>query len=322
MKFTFKQKPSGNNSPFTSKPRYFTGLRRLSYSTKDKLYGYLFISPQMLGFLIFIIGPLIAIFIFSLQSRNLLSGEVTFNGIENYRQLFVGDPIFKKVIKNSLIFTAGLVPLNMVLALTLAILLARRIFAINFFRTVFFSPVVTSAVAWAIVWRFILQGDNGSLNQFLQMLGIQGPNWLREPTTAMAAVIVNRVLKNVGLNMVIFLAALQSLPSDQMEASQVDGANTIQTIRYIVLPYLAPTILLVAIITTIGSLKVFDTIMMLTSGGPQNATMVLVYYVYFVAFRTFETGYASALAVILFLIAFVLTVIQWSARKRIVYLEE
>jgi len=322
MKFSSNLKTPENYSTFNLKTQIFARIRNLSHSTKDKLYGYLFISPQVLGFLVFVIGPLVAIFIFSLQDRHLLSGEVSFNGLENYRKLFMGDPVFKKVLQNSLIFTAGLVPLNMILALTLAILLARKMFGINFFRTIFFSPVVTSAVAWAIVWSFILQGDRGSINQFLRMLGVQGPNWLREPTSAMAAVIFTRVFKNVGLNMVIFLAALQDLPKDQLDSAQVDGASTLQVIRYIVLPLLAPTVMLVAIITVIGSLKVFDHIMLLTQGGPQNATMVLVYYVYHLAFRAFETGYASTVAVILFLIAFILTIFQWSVRRRFVYLEE
>ncbi|MCL4559218.1 MAG: sugar ABC transporter permease [Chloroflexi bacterium] len=293
--------------------------RRISrLALKDALSGYLFITPQLLGFLIFVLGPVAAIFFFSLQSRNLLSGKATFIGLQNYVQLFTHDPIFIKVLVNSLIFTAGLVPLNLVLALVLAIMLARQTFVTGFFRTVFFSPVVTSAVAWAIVWSFMLQGDQGTINQVLKLFGIQGPNWLRDPGWAMFWVIVVRVLKNVGMNMVLFLAALQDLPREHVEAAQVDGANIFQSVRYIILPFLAPTILLVMIITVIGSLDVFDHIMLMTGGGPSNATMVMAYYVYFTAFQLYETGYASAVAVILFLIALGLTILQWSLRKRFI----
>ncbi len=289
---------------------------------QDLFYGYAFIAPQVLGFLTFVLGPVVAIFVFSTQRRHLLSGETTFVGLDNYVQMFGSDPLFRKVLLNSLIFMAGLVPLNLILALALAILLARQIRGVTFFRTVFFSPVVTSTVAWAIVWSFMLQGQQGTLNQFLNLLGIQGPVWLREPGWAMAAVIVTRVLKNVGLNMVIFLAALQDLPREQIEAAQVDGANLWQAVRHIVLPFLAPTIMLVTVITVIGSLNVFDHIMLLTNGGPSNTTMVLVYFIYYHAFKTYETGYASAAAVVLFLLSLGLTILQWSVRRRFAYNEQ
>lgn len=291
--------------------------RRISrMALKDALWGYLFVAPQVLGFLFFVLGPVIAIFIFSLQDKNLLSGKTTFIGLQNYIELFTVDPLFGKVLGNTLIFTAGLVPLNLALALLLAILLSRKRFGVDFFRAVFFSPVVTSAVAWAIVWSFMLQGNNGTLNQVLKLFGITGPNWLFDPGWAMFWVIVTRVLKNVGLNMVLFLAALQDLPREHIEAARVDGANGWQLTKNIIIPFLAPTILLVTVITVIGSLNVFDHIMLLTGGGPSNATMVLSYYVYFNAFKVYETGYASSAAVTLFLIALGLTALQWSMRKR------
>ena len=297
--------------------------RRWKFSLKqmDALFGYIFIAPQMLGFLAFVLGPLLSVFVFSAQSRNLLSGQVKWIGLDNYRQLLTGDPLFVKVLTNSLVFMLGLVPLNMVIALGLALLLARSMRGSTFFRTIFFSPVVTSTVAWVIVWRFVLQGEEGSLNQFLHLFGIQGPNWLQEPFWAMVAVIVTRVLKNVGLNIIIFLAAIKDLPKEYIEAASVDGANPWQILKSIILPFLAPTIMMVTVITVIGSLNVLDHIMLLTGGGPSNATMVLAYYVYYAAFRMYETGYASALAVVLFLTALLLTVMQWVVRKKVVYNE-
>lgn len=308
-----------STAPVQAKPPLHRRISRMKLM--DAIWGYLFIAPQFLGFLFFVLGPIIAIFIYSLTEKNLLSGRTSFVGLQNYVTLFAHDPLFGKVTLNTLIFSAGLVPLNLVLALTLAILLARQSAVINFFRTVFFAPVVTSAVAWAIVWSFMLQGNQGTINQFLKLFGITGPNWLLEPGWAMFWVIVTRVLKNVGLNMVLFLAALQDMPREHLEAARVDGANTWNLIWNIYLPFLAPTILLVTVITVIGSLNVFDHIMLLTGGGPSNSTMVLSYYVYFSAFKVNETGYASTIAVILFLIALGLTGLQWSMRKRFSYNE-
>ena len=295
--------------------------RGLTLAQRDSLWGYLFVAPQVIGFCMFVLGPLVAILVFSTQSRNLLSGEISFIGIENFRYMFQQDPVFYKMLGNSLTFTAGLVPMNVVLALMLAIVLAPQFRGVSFFRAVFFAPVITSTVAWVIVWTFILQGKSGLLNQLLGVVGIEGPNWLFEEGPAMFAVIFVRVFKNVGLNMVIFLAAIQDLPRDHIEAAHVDGANRWQTIRYIILPFLAPSILLVTIVTIIGSLNVFDHILLMTSGGPSNATMVLAYYVYFNAFKANEIGYGSAISVLLFVIALTLTMIQWSVRRRFIYNE-
>jgi multiple sugar transport system permease protein len=304
-------------APSISPPR----RRGLTLAQRDSLWGYLFVAPQVIGFLMFVIGPLIAILVFSTQSRNLLSGDVSFIGLENFRYMFQEDPVFYLMLGNTLTFTAGLVPMNLVLALMLSILLAPQFKGVSLFRAIFFAPVVTSTVAWIIVWSFILQGRNGLLNQALSVVGITGPNWLYEPGPAMFSVIFVRVLKNVGLNMVIFLAAMQDLPRDYIEAAKVDGANAWQTVRHIIVPFLAPSILLVTIITVIGSLNVFDHILLMTAGGPSNSTMVLAYYVYFNAFKSYEIGYGSSIGVLLFVIALTLTIIQWSVRRRFVYHE-
>jgi multiple sugar transport system permease protein len=295
---------------------------RISLAARDALWGYFFIAPAMIGFFLLVLYPLYKVIDYSLHSRNLLSGQISYVGTDNYEFMLKDDTLFDKTVKNSLVFTAGLVPLNMVLALTLALLLSRRLRGTIIFRTIFFAPVVTSAVAWAIVWRFMLQGESGAVNQFLALFGLDGPNWLREPNSAMFSVIFTRAIKNTGLNMIIILSALANQSPELEEAARVDGANGWQVTRHITIPLLVPTLLLVSIITVSGSLKVFDTIMLLTQGGPSNATMVLVYYIYYQGFRFFEIGYASALAVMLFGIALVLTVLQWSLRRRLSYVEQ
>lgn len=295
-------------------------MPRLSLSRRDALFGYLFIAPQLLGFALLVLGPLVAVVVFSTQERNLLTGEVRNVGLDNFEFMLTEDPFFTKVLKNSLVFSGGLVPFNLILALVLALLLTQRVPGIVFFRMLFFAPVITSTVAWAVVWRFLLQGEAG-INSFLQLAGINGPNWLREPDWAMFSVIFTQVIKNVGLNTLIFMAALQNIPRDFSDAASVDGANLFQRVRHITVPMLSPTIMLVLLITLIGSLKVFDLIMLLTGGGPANSTNVLVYYIYFRAFKVFQTGYASSLALVLFVMALAITIVQWMLRRRFVYSE-
>lgn len=293
----------------------------LSLRQRGAITGYLFITPQTLGFLLFVLGPVAAVFVFSFQDRNLLLHTADPVGLANYVHMLHTDPFFPVVLRNSLIFTAGLVPLNVVLALTLALLLTRPLPGMVFFRALFFAPVVTSAVAWAIVWKLLLQSNQG-INQYLAVLHIAGPNWLRSPGWAMASVIITRVLKTVGLNMVILMAALQTLPRELDEAANVDGANWFQRVMRITIPQLMPTIFLVVLITIVGSLQVFDTIVLMTNGGPFNATNVLIYYIWFQAFQAFHIGYASALAVVLFLIILVVTIAQWALRRRFSYNEQ
>jgi multiple sugar transport system permease protein len=237
-------------------------------------------------------------------------------GLKNYVDALSVNPDFWHVIRNSLVFAAGLVPLNMALALCLALALCRPFRGVVFFRVVFFAPVVTSAVAWAIVWKFLLQGENGVVNQVLATVGIDGPNWLRDPNWAMVAVIVTRVIKMVGLNMILYIAALQSIPRDYEEAARLEGASGWQIFRTITWPLLAPTTLVIMVITMIGSFKVFDHIYLMTNGGPENGTLVLAFYIYQQGFKFFNTGYASALAMIMFVIILALTLVQLVLRRR------
>lgn len=296
--------------------------KSLSQSKQDNIAGHLFIIPQLIGFLLFVAIPIIVVVVFSFQDRNLLTGKWEWIGFDNYSFMLSKDPYFYKVIGNSLIFSLGLVIMNVLLALFLALMLYRNARGMVFFRTLFFSPVVTSTVAWVLVWSFMLQSEQGAINQFFRLLNIQGPNWLGNTSWAMFSVIFVRVIKNVGLNMVILISALKDIPQELVEAARVDGANSFQCIRKIIIPLIAPTILLVVIITLIGSMNVFDHIMLLTAGGPSNSTLVLAYYVYYQAFLTNEIGYASALAVVLFSIILGLTFVQWNMRKKWVYYEQ
>lgn len=289
---------------------------RLTLRMQETMEGWLFVSPILIGFLIFFLGPLIGVLFYSLSEWNLLSQRATFVGMDNYAHALGENADFWLVMRNSFVFAAGLVPFNMALALTLALALSRPFVGVVFFRTLFFAPVVTSGVAWAIVWKFLLQGDSGTVNQMLGAIGIAGPNWLREPDWAMVAVVFTRVIKMVGLNMILYLAALQAIPRDYEDAARLEGASSWQVFRMIYWPMLAPTTLIIMVITTIGSFKVFDHIYLMTGGGPENGTLVLAFYIYQQAFRFFEIGYASALSIILFVIVLALTVVQVMLRQK------
>lgn len=294
-------------------PAFWTIARR------DSLAGCLFIAPQLIGIVIFVLIPLGLVFWYSLHEWNVLANTFTYTGAQNYRML-VEDDNLRDVLGATAIFSAGLVVFNLSLALLLAVLLNQKLAGIAIFRTLFFSPVVVSLVAWTIVWGFLLQ-KNGGINGMLLMAGIEGPNWLREETTAMISVIVVQVFKNVGLNMILFLAALQGVPKELYEAARIDGAPAFKQFRRITLPLISPTILLTSIITIVGSLQVFAQIAVLTQGGPGLSTTVLVYYLYQQAFQFHFFGYGSTLSILLFLIVAALTFAQWQMRKRIVFYE-
>ncbi|WP_343315362.1 sugar ABC transporter permease [Brucella sp. BE17] len=292
---------------------YWTIARR------DSLAGFLFIAPQLIGIITFVLVPLGLVFWYSLHEWNVLANTFTFTGSQNYKMV-IEDTNLLEVLGATAIFSAGLVVLNMSLALLLAVLLNQKLAGIAFFRTLFFSPVVVSLVAWTIVWGFLLQ-KNGGINGMLLMLGVEGPNWLREDVTAMISVIVVQVFKNVGLNMILFLAALQGVPKELYEAARIDGAPAFKQFRRITLPLISPTILLTSIITIVGSLQVFAQIAVLTQGGPGLSTTVLVYYLYQQAFQFHYFGYGSTLSILLFVIVAFLTFAQWQMRKRIVFYE-
>lgn len=296
------------------------GNRRKKFIGSEAFYGYLFVSPMVLGFLLIMLFPLIYSIYMSLTDWQLL-GDPNFIGTENYKRL-VNDPDFWVVLKNTLIFSAGLVPINIFIALLLALLLQRNLPGMGLFRTAIFIPVMTSIVVWSIIWKYMFGTEEGFINQVLAAIGIDGPAWLYDPDLAMGAVIVVSALKNVGLNMVLFLAALQQVDRNLYEASHLDGANKLKQFWHVTLPMITPTVFLTLILTIIGSMKVFGQIYVMTNGGPGNHTKVLVYYIWENAFKLFDFGYASAIAIVLFVIILIFTIIQWVARKRWVFHEE
>lgn len=295
--------------------RSFWTMRR-----RDELTGYLFIAPQLIGVVLFVLVPVGLGIWYSLNEWNIFRGELTFVGGDNYAAL-LGDPQLPAVLGATAIFSLGIVVLNLALGLGLAVLLNRRFRGVTFFRTVFFSPVVVSVVAWTLVWGFLLQ-DNGGINALLGVFGIDGPNWLLSGDTAMASVIVTQVIRSVGVNMVLFLAALQGVPSELYEAARIDGAGSGRIFFRITLPLISPTLMLTAVITIVGALQAFANVAVLTGGGPGLSTTVLVYYVFQQAFEFNDIGYGSTLALMLLTFVMLLTLLQWQLRRKWVFYED
>jgi multiple sugar transport system permease protein len=295
--------------------------RRPFWTTRrrDEMAGWLFVAPQLAGIVAFVLVPLVLVVWYSLHEWSVLAGTFDFVGLGNYQAL-ADDPRLLPVLRATGLFSAGLVVLNLTLALFLAVLLNQRLRGTVVFRTLFFSPVVVTLVAWTIVWGFLLQ-DNGGVNGLLDAIGVDGPNWLRGDATAMVSVIVVQLFKNVGLNMVLFLAALQGVPAELYEAARIDGANAWSRFRRVTVPLISPTILLASILTIVGSLQVFAQIAVLTQGGPGTSTTVLVYYLYQQAFQFHHFGYGATISLLLFAIVLALTVLQWRMRKRWVFHE-
>ena len=287
---------------------------------RDYIYGFIFILPMLIGFIIFVLAPIITTFYLSLCKFSLLRGRV-WCGLENYIKIFTSDKIFIDSVLNTLEFTALLIPTNLVLCLAVAILLYRNIKGIGFFRTMIFTPYVTNIVSWALIWKFMLQNDGGFINMVLNMFGLEGTNWLYTGSLAIPIVVLVTLLKGFGMNTIIFIGALQEVPDMYYEAAAIDGATKWQQFRKITLPMISPTIFLIIIITMIGSLKVFSQVKVLTNGGPGTASYVMVYYIYQKAFKMNEFGYGSALSVILFIAILGLTLLQWNLRKKWVHYE-
>lgn len=294
---------------------------RRTRRTREAFTAYLLIGPQLLGFLVVVGIPLVAVLLLSFTDSSLLAQDAQSVGLDNYRTMATEDPAFWRALVTTGVFAIGLVAINVALSLFLALVLHRRLRGGQLFLALAFLPVVTSQAAWAIVWRFLLQGEGGTVNSLLNAVSITGPNWLFEAKPALAAVTVVAALKTVGLKAVIFLAALRNIPKEAVEAARLDGAGEWQLYRRVILPLLAPTTLVIVIITLIGSFQVFDYILLMTNGGPSHATTVLAFAVYQQGFELMRTGYASALAVVLFVITLALVAVQWWARKKWVHSE-
>ncbi len=283
--------------------------RRQSFITtsrREQFFGYLFISPWLIGFLVFQLGPILASIGISLTDWTLLRPP-QFVGVANYKRL-ITDPLFFQALRVTATYTVVSVPLGVMAALLVAVLLNRAVFGISFFRTLFYLPVVLSGVGTAVIWGWMFDPNFGVVNYVLSIFGIRGPDWLASPEWALPALIVMSFW-GIGGAIVIFLAALQGVPRVLYEAAEIDGAGRLAKLWHVTIPMISPVILFNVITGIISSFQTFTYAYVLTGGGPNYATLFYVLYLYQNAFHWFDMGYASALAWILFLIIIGLTIL-------------
>ncbi|MEE4194298.1 MAG: sugar ABC transporter permease [Anaerolineae bacterium] len=268
----------------------------------------MYISPWLLGFLFFYLGPILLSFYFSLTRWNLLTDPV-FIGFDNYAKMFTRDPLFWKSLRITATYTAAYLPLDLMGGLVLALLLNSKVKNLGIFRTIFYLPSVLSGVAYTVIWMWMLHPTAGLVNTFLEFIGInEPPRWLLDPDWALTALVMMS-LWGVGRSMVIFLAGLQDIPESFYEAAMIDGATGWQRFWRITLPLLTPSILFNLLFGVILTFQSFTSVFVATNGGPLDSTLFYVMYLYRQAFTYLNMGYASAMAWVLFLIVLALTVL-------------
>jgi len=292
--------------------------------------AFLFIFPTYCILFTFIIVPIFFAFFISFSKWNLL-GSMKYAGISNYQRLFQSEEFWKALI-NTFYYTFITVPIGLFLALILAMLLNSKIKGLAFYRAAYFMPVMTSVVASAFIWQWIFQSQNGILNHLFGFIGLKPLSWLNEPrgiitvffesigmnipeclggpSVTLVAISIMSIWKNTGYYMIIFLAGLKNIPRSMYEAAEIDGAGPVKKFFSITLPILSPTTYFVLIMSVIVSFQVFEQVAVTTQGGPLNASLVLVYFIYEKAFKFLEVGYAASAAYILFTIVLVLTIFQ------------
>lgn len=290
------------------KPGAVKERRGLSPQTKVNLQAYTFLLPSFLGLLAFLLLPIIAVAFLSFFNWTLI-GQPTFIGLKNYATMF-GSSSFWHSLVVTLYYVVLNIPLQTVFALLLAVLLNQNLPGRGIFRTLLVVPWLATPAAMGLVWQWIFDPQFGSLNSFLSIFHITGPAWLSSTAWAMPSVAAVNIWQYTGYNMLFFLAGLQSIPPDFYEAASLDGANRFRQFFTITLPLLSPTLFFVLVTTVIGSAQIFDTVYMMTKGGPADATRVLNFTIYQNAFEFFHAGYASAISMVLFAILIIITLCQ------------
>lgn len=301
------QQPGNVSKQFGETPGWWSRNQRL-------LIPYIFIAPNVLVFTVFVFAPILFAFYMSLNEWSLI-GSPIFVGLENYLDLGT-DPEFWRSFANTGVYTLGTVPTSIALGLLVAVGLNRKLPGRALLRSIYFVPVIISLVATALIAAWMFNDNYGVINAVLDAAGVGGVAWLSSAKWAMPSLIITTLWIRLGFNMVVYLAALQSIPTELYDAAKVDGATSWRQFRHITWPLLGPTTFLLVVLNVIYSLHVFDLIYVMTGGGPGFSTTVLVQYVYQTAFTEGEMGYASAIGVVLYLLLLVFTVFQWRVTRQ------
>ena len=280
--------------------------------------AYLLISPYLLFLAVFLIYPVFFSIWLTFHDWNIVSPEIPFVGLENYRRL-LGDELFYKALWNTFRFIMINIPLQIVLALLLAVALNQPIKGRGFFRAAYFLPVVTSGVVISFLWSWMLSTDDGIINEVLGWFGIGPIPWLTSETWSIPSIAWVAAWKNLGYYVVIFLAGLQSIPKTLYEAARIDGAGPVQIFFRITLPMLNPAMLLVLVMSTINGFQLFTEPFIMTGGGPANSSLSVVMYIYKNAFQSLDMGYAATIGLALTLIILTVSLLQKKLLERDAY---
>lgn len=290
---------------------------KMTMARREAIEGYIAISPWILGFVFFVGGPIIASIGISFTEWNLIE-PAKYIGVANYVEL-IHDPLVWKALQVTSIYTFSAVPLGIILGFLLALLLNQKIILLAVWRTIFYLPAVVSGVAVATVWIWVLQPDFGVLNTLLREIGIEGPNWLFSQVWVIPSLVLMS-LWGVGGGLIIYLSGLQGIPTEMYEAAQIDGANALRRMFSITIPMMTPILFMQLVTGLIGSFQVFTSAYIMTKGGPGNASLFYVLYLYRNAFEYFRMGYASALSWVLTLVIILVTLLVfWSAKFWVFY---
>jgi multiple sugar transport system permease protein len=288
--------------------------RRSRLHRREHRVAFAFVAVPILGFLLFTLYPLLYSVYASFTSWNGLAAP-KFNGIDNFIKM-ANDPYFLQAMWNTLFMMIG-IPIGLALSMALALGLNRKMRGTTFFRTVYYVPVISSIAAIAIMWQWAYNGDFGLVNQVLDIFGIQGPNWLANKDTVKPALILMATWKGLGYSMLLYLAALQSVPRHLYEASALDGANTWQQFRNVTLPMVRPVTFFLVVTSIIAGSQIFIEINIMTPlGGPEFSSASIVWYIWRTAFNNLQMGYASSMSIVLGLLVFLVTFIQFRLNRR------
>ena len=294
--------------------------RRISrQAIRENVEGWLFTSPFTIGFLVFTLGPFVASAVLAFTKWSIVD-TAQFVGLDNFRVAFFDDPLVWHSLKVTTTYAVVGVPLQIVIGFFVALLLNARIRGLEVYRTIYYLPAVLSGVAVALMWKWIFSAEWGIINLLLSYVGIEGPAWLNDPAWALPS-LITMSLWHIGGGMVIYLAGLQGIPTDLYEAAEVDGAGFLPKLLKITVPMMTPVLFFNLVMGLIGSLQTFTQAFIMTNGGPENATLFYMLYLYRRAFIDFRMGFASALAWILFVYILALTLLVFRSGRSWVYYE-
>ncbi|MGN7453380.1 carbohydrate ABC transporter permease [Paenibacillus pasadenensis] len=286
-------------------------------SRGEELWGWLFVSPMLLGVTVLVLLPIVATFVLSLADWNFVQGwdGIKWIGLDNFDKL-LRDDLFLRSVRNNVIFLLA-VPVYMAISMILAVVIDRHVYMKGFFKVAYFMPYISNIVAVAVVWQVLFHPSNGPVNQMLRALGVsQPPGWLADPNYALPSIMLIVVWTSIGFNLILYMAGLQSIPRDLYEAAEIDGASGWVRFARITVPLLSPTSFFLLVTGVISTFKVFDIIAVTTQGGPIGSTSMMVWYLYDTAFVNLKVGYASSIAVVLFAFVLLITLGQWAAQKK------